>query len=61
MTGAILWRAQNSNIVATVAGEPSGEPDTDLRPPISENAGTGTGSSTAPTKCSRPSGASAAK
>ena len=60
VTGAIWCRAQKSSIVATVAGEPSGDPEMDLRPPISENAATGTGSNTAPTTCSRPSGASAA-
>ena len=36
MTGAIWWRAQKSSIFATVAGEPRGEPEIDLRPPIRE-------------------------
>ena len=35
-------------------------PETDFLPPMSDNAATATGSKTAPTKCSRPSGPSAA-
>ena len=43
------------------AGLPSGDPDSDFCGMIIAIAGTATGSSTAPTKCSRPRGASAVR
>ena len=52
-------RAQNASMSAVVAGLPSGEPESDFCGIIIAIAGTATGASTAPTKCSRPFGASA--
>src|SRR5262249_21260985 len=55
--GAILCLEAKSSIVAMAPGEPVGEPETLRCCEMSENAGTGIGSSTAPTSCSRPLGA----
>src|SRR5262249_47858432 len=55
--GAILCREAKSSIVAIATGEPVGEPETLRCCEMSENAGTGIGSSTTPTSCSRPLGA----
>ena len=54
----MLCRAAKSSIVSIATGEPVGEPETLRCPMMSENAATGIGSSTAPTTCSRPLGAS---
>ena len=47
-----------SSIVSIATGEPVGEPETLRCCRMSENAATGMGSSTAPTTCNRPFGAS---
>src|SRR5438874_1610972 len=52
------WRAAKSSIVSIATGEPVGEPETARCCKMSENAETGIGSSTAPTTCRRPLGAS---
>src|SRR5215468_290648 len=57
--GTTWCRAAKSSIVAIATGEPTGEPETLRCCMMSENAATGIGSSTAPTTCSRPFGASA--
>ena len=57
--GATLCREAKSSIVAIATGEPVGEPETLRCCEMSENAATGIGSSTTPTTCSRPFGASA--
>jgi hypothetical protein len=49
VTGAIWCRAQKSSMVATVAGDPEGDPTTDRCPAINGNAGMGSGSGTTPT------------
>ena len=56
--GATWCREAKSSIVAIATGEPTGEPETLRCCRMSENAATGIGSSTAPTTCSRPFGAS---
>src|SRR4029434_5348732 len=57
--GATLCREAKSSIVAIATGDPVGELDTLRCCSMSENTATGIGSSTAPTTCSRPLGASA--
>jgi hypothetical protein len=52
------WRAQKSSIVEMTGGLALGEPEIDFCAMISANAKTGIGSSVAPTRCSRPFGAS---
>lgn len=59
VTGLIPCLAANFSIARRFAGLPVGLPETCFSPTISENALTGIGSSTAPTTCSRPRGASA--
>lgn len=56
LLGLWSWQAANSSISAMVAGEPLGEPETLRWVMIMPTASIGIGSSTAPTKCSRPRG-----
>ncbi len=51
-------RAANFKSWRRAAGEPVGEPVTDLAPSISEPTETGTGSKVSPKKCNEPFGAS---
>jgi hypothetical protein len=57
--GTTLCRAAKSSIVSIVTGEPVGEPEMLRCPTMREKAATGIGSTTTPTWCSRPFGASA--